>query len=118
MGIHGLLLVDHFASDFEDFEVLNIFQKVSWQLILMNQIVFPELYRPIIKLHREWLLDVQLFRFKFFSIASSTTTSLKKCGKKFETFFPTFLRGVVVDAPRKKFEPNLYLYHIDIDQYI
>jgi len=67
MGIHGLLLVDHFASDFEDFEVLNIFQKVSWQSILMNQNVFPELYRPIIKLHREWLLDVQLFRFKFFS---------------------------------------------------
>ena len=61
MGIHGLLLVDHFASDFEDFEVLDIFQKVSWQSILMNQNVFPELYRPIIKLHREWLLDVQLF---------------------------------------------------------
>ena len=60
MGIHGLLLVDHFALDFADFEVLNIFQKVSWQLILMIQIVFPELYRPIIKLHREWLLDVQL----------------------------------------------------------
>ena len=60
MGIHGLLLVDHFGLDFSDFEVLNIFQKVSWQLISMIQIVFPELYRPIIKLHREWLLDVQL----------------------------------------------------------
>ena len=97
MGIHGLLLVDHFASDFEDFEVLNIFQKVSWQLILMNQIVFPELYRPIIKLHREWLLDVQLFRFIFFWV---------------------HLRQLPLKNLGKKIEPNLYLYHIDIDQYI
>ena len=67
MGIHGLLLVDHFALGFADFEVLNIFQKVSWQLILMNQNVFHEQYRPIIKLHREWLLDVPLFTVQTFT---------------------------------------------------
>ena len=179
MGIHGLLLVDHFALDFADFEVSNIFQKVSWQLISMIQIVFPELYRPIIKLHREWLLDVQLIsvqkqkndhynvkdfelslidnifggitqagwpsviygnkiqtknRLDFVSVNDAWRCPQKYFFKFFWILFPRMTLGVIPifgfcfhDLPIRvnwskfsgnKFEPNLYLYHIDIDQYI